>query len=145
MTIKSLMDFLVRHNLKSENTTISGTKHCSCLRCNTYSFVIETSQVSFPKSLLLFQEGFTCISCNVIYAVMCKQCDMAYIYMEDCFMLMKSLLPTAKQHIHDGTGTSCQALLSRRSPRKTVNFLSFFVFPKNLWSRAIFPRLPLSN
>lgn len=52
---------------------------CGCRRCITYSFVVEVSQTSFPKSTLLVQEELTCISRIVIYAIMYKCCDIKNI------------------------------------------------------------------
>lgn len=61
-----------------QRTSIASRATAAKRRSSTCPFVVETNQVSFPKSTLSSQEGLTCISGNVIYAILCKICGMKY-------------------------------------------------------------------
>ena len=77
---RNLKDILVRSRLLPIPTPVSvGTKKCSRPRCKTCPFVIQTPSISFPKGSFQIKETFTCESRNLIYAIICKRCEMKYI------------------------------------------------------------------
>ena len=76
---RSLKDMLVHSRLKSNIQTHFGTVQCGRRRCNTCAYVIQTRTVSFPLATFVIDDGFTCESRNLIYAIICKRCNKAYI------------------------------------------------------------------
>ena len=76
---RNLRDLLVRSRLHDHKLGHRGTIPCHRPLCNTCPYVLQTSTVVFPKGPFVVREGFTCVSRNVIYAIVCQRCSQAYI------------------------------------------------------------------
>ena len=59
----------------------AGTFSCKCRRCNACKFVTNCSAMHMegPKGSFNVTEPFTCISKNIVYDIICKQCNIIYI------------------------------------------------------------------
>uniref|UniRef100_A0A0B7BLE8 Reverse transcriptase domain-containing protein n=1 Tax=Arion vulgaris TaxID=1028688 RepID=A0A0B7BLE8_9EUPU len=75
---KNLRDLLVRSRLRPSGGHV-GTVTCSRSRCYTCPYVFQATTISFPNTSFTIRQGFTCVSRNLIYAILCKRCGMAYI------------------------------------------------------------------
>ena len=58
-----------------------GTYSCKCRCCNTCKFIINCSTINIkgPKGSINVTETSICISKNVVYGIICKQCNIIYI------------------------------------------------------------------
>ncbi|BFZ15785.1 hypothetical protein BsWGS_18824 [Bradybaena similaris] len=75
---KNLRDILVHSRLPTHTPSPTGTTKCR-RGCKTCPFVIQTPSVCFPKRTFTIKETFTCESRNLIYALICKRCQKAYV------------------------------------------------------------------
>ena len=59
----------------------AGTFSCKRRRCNTCKFVTNCSAIHIKGHRGSFNgpEAFTCTSKNIVYGIICKQCNIIYI------------------------------------------------------------------
>ncbi|GFR61452.1 hypothetical protein ElyMa_001847500 [Elysia marginata] len=76
---KNIRDMLVPSPISVSHD--SGTRPCSRPRCITCTYVshAQSSEINTPRGVFTIADSFTCTSCNLIYAIVCKRCDMVYI------------------------------------------------------------------
>ena len=55
-----------------------GTRACIRPRCKTCHFVSQSCEVKMPRGTFRMTGSFTCTSPNLIYAIVCKHCDLVY-------------------------------------------------------------------
>jgi len=58
-----------------------GTFSCDRKRCNTCNFVTKDQNLCIvgPNGTYSVKDHFTCVSHNVVYAIICKKCKLIYI------------------------------------------------------------------
>ena len=71
-----MRDLLVRSRVNTDNH--SGTRTCNRPRCKTCRFVSQSCEVKMPRGTFRMTDSFTCTSRNLIYAIVCKRCDLVY-------------------------------------------------------------------
>ncbi|GFR81867.1 hypothetical protein ElyMa_004081700 [Elysia marginata] len=74
---KNIRDMLVRSRISASHD--SGTRPCRRPRCKTCTYVSQSSEINTPRGVFTIADSFTCTSRNLIYAIVCKRCDMVYI------------------------------------------------------------------
>ncbi|GFS26342.1 hypothetical protein ElyMa_005210700 [Elysia marginata] len=74
---KNIRDMLVRSRISASHD--SGTRPCRRPRCKTCNYVSQSGEINTPRVVFTFADSFTCTSRNLIYAIVCKRCDMVYI------------------------------------------------------------------
>ena len=72
-----MRDMLVRSRVNTEGHL--GTRACNRLRCKTCRFVSQSCEVKMARGTFRVTGSFTCTSSNLIYAIVCKRCDLVYI------------------------------------------------------------------
>ncbi|GFS06977.1 hypothetical protein ElyMa_006559200, partial [Elysia marginata] len=68
---KNICDMLVCSRISASDD--SGTRPCRIRRCKTCTYVSQS------RGVFTIADSFTCTSRNLIYAIVCKRCDMVYI------------------------------------------------------------------
>ena len=78
---KCLREHLVSSTYTSKpiSTDYRGTKRCNRPRCVTCPYTFETDEIQGPDNSFAIQGGFTCITENLVYAVVCNLCHKIYI------------------------------------------------------------------
>jgi hypothetical protein len=76
---RNLRDMLVRSRLRDQGKGHRGTTRCNRSVCKTCPYVFETPSITFPKEEFEVREGFSCVSRNLIYAIVCSRCGMTYV------------------------------------------------------------------
>ena len=78
---KNLKDTLVHSNVKSTHNPppIGSTTACNRPRCKTCAHVYSTDTIHGPASTFKIRDSFSCISCNIVYAIICTKCRLLYV------------------------------------------------------------------
>ena len=73
---KSLREHLVSSTYKSKqiSTDYRGTRRCNRPRCVTCPFTFESDEIQGPDISFAILGGFSCVTENLIYAVVCSRC-----------------------------------------------------------------------
>ncbi|GFR70465.1 hypothetical protein ElyMa_003787100 [Elysia marginata] len=74
---ENIRDMLVSSRISASHD--SGTRPCRRPRCKTCNYVSQSSEINTPRGVFTIADSFTCTSRNLIYAIVCKRCDMVYI------------------------------------------------------------------
>ena len=78
---RNLSNHLVRASHPHTSDTEAGTFSCKRRRCNTCKYVCTDKNLCVvgPNGSYSVKEHFTCISKNVVYAIICQNCNLVYV------------------------------------------------------------------